>query len=295
MVEQVTRGARRIREAAAFVDDVASLLRLAGFTVTRDEQIRGQSFDLYAERTEIGRTKRYAIEVKYQPRPVGIDLVQQEASSYASLQDHCDEFWIIANGFSRLAREFVNPVSRRSIRLFTFDELEHALGVPPPRARRPGTARTVAGQAILANEAYITITSAALLLLIDERLATLREEKPNSDEMKAQKDDAIAQYERLKKDVQAMAQMASDFKSGAANEKAAVKASKSFAEGLQSWWTKGHEKIVQSAYDVSLFGTAVAICSMAGSGGKVAAAVSAALVGGKQLGAALRGLKGLWQ
>ncbi len=33
---------------------------------------------------------------------------------------------------------------------------------------------------------------------------------------------------------------------------------------------------------------------MAGAGGKVAVAVSAALVGGKELGTALKGLKGLW-
>jgi hypothetical protein len=46
---------------------------------------------------------------------------------------------------------------------------------------------------------------------------------------------------------------------------------------------------------MGLFGTAVGICSIAGSGGKIAVAVSAALVGGKQLGTALTGLKGLWQ
>jgi hypothetical protein len=45
---------------------------------------------------------------------------------------------------------------------------------------------------------------------------------------------------------------------------------------------------------MGMFGTAVTICSLAGAGGKIAVAVSAALIAGKKLGDALKGLKGLW-
>jgi restriction endonuclease len=276
------------------LEHVVSIVRQAGFSVTRHKTWRGKSFDLLAERTELGRHRRYGIEVKSSSKAIPTDTVHELLAFAAPGQDdYFDEFWIVANRFSADARASVE--SYRQFRLFTLDELEHALLLQSTQRRRIGLARTGPGKAILANEKQISITSAALLLLIDERLVSLHGERPNSDEAIVERDDDIAQYERLREEVRGLARAAAEFKKGVAKEQEAVKSSKLLAEGVRNWWKKSHEKIMQSAYDMSMFGTAVGICSMAGSGGKVAVAVSAALVGGKRLGDALKGLKGLWQ
>lgn len=164
--------------------------------------------------------------------------------------------------------------------MFTLTELEQAL---TPHHQETRGSRTVAGKAILANKSQITTTSAALLLLIDERLKLLRQELPNSGEATSLRDQTIEQYEQLKRELVAFRQLVFEFREGSAKEREMVKASKSFAEGVGSWWTKSHERICDKALDMSLFLSAVGVCSMAGSGGQLAVVVSAALVGGKPI------------
>jgi hypothetical protein len=144
------------------------------------------------------------------------------------------------------------------------------------------------GRAVVANEQQISVTAAALHVLISERIASLQAERPNSDEAQARRDEMIEDYEKLKRNVDALAAAAAAFKKGEKTEVEAVKTTKTFAEGVQNWWAKGHMKIIDKSMDMGLFGCAVGICSMAGAGGKMSAIVSAALVGGKPLAGALK-------
>lgn len=198
---------------------------------------------------------------------------------------------LIANEFTREAQ--AAAANSPNLNLVTFQRLEEEIAkVTQGSSRR---VRTQVGRAILANQPQIAVTSAALIVLIDERLATLRNERPNSPAAIEKNEEIIQQYERLKQDVAAIADGAAKFKDGTIDEATAVKSSKSLIDGIQNWWSKSHERICERAFDVGLFATAVSICSMAGSGGKIAVAVSAALVGGKKLTDALKGLKGLWK
>jgi hypothetical protein len=156
-----------------------------------------------------------------------------------------------------------------------------------PRSRRY---RTAAGRVIVQNAAQIELQTASLTLLIDEKLATLRAERPNSREAQKRRDDQIADYERLKAQLEQLRTAAGAFSKAPKKERAAVEATKTFAEGVRSWWTKSHQRICERAFDMGLFLSAVGICSIAGAGGTLGVVISGALVGGKPVIEAVKAL-----
>lgn len=274
-------------DAAKSTADIAKLLRQAKFTVQSEIPIRGRKYDLLATRSELGRLKRYAIDIKVTQKPVSRSFVIDSMQVLRDKED-VDELWLIANAFSGEAHEAATRW-RPETRLFTFEEFERMIsGEQRPntqssRATGIDQVRTVIGKTVFQNREPILLASTALIKLIDDRLSTLRSERPNSDDRMAQLDRSIAEYEMLRSNLDALVESIKKFEKDAGAEKAVVKTTKTLADGLTSWWTTGHEKICDKVYDLGLFGSAVAICSMAGSGGKLAVLVSAALVGGKQV------------
>lgn len=246
--------------------------------------------DFIAERTDgLLFHHRLAVEVKAYSQRVPAESVRQLAG-VVQLSKDITKGVLVGRSFTRQAMDVA--AGSPSLQLITIEELEEEFSYGRPR--QAPEARTVIGKAILSNQAQIALTSAALVALVDERIAAIRNERPNSPEAIEENERRIEDYERLKRDVTAVAEAAAKFKEGVVSEREAVKSLKSLLEGIQGWWKRSHEKICDRAFDMGLFATAVSICSMAGAGGKVAVAVSAALVGGKQLGTALKGLKGLW-
>jgi CheY-like chemotaxis protein len=160
------------------------------------------------------------------------------------------------------------------------------------RRRRHRRSRPAVAASLSANLSQITLSSNALLLLIDERLGALEEERPNSLEARGRRDEQIEDYRNLRGLVEEFTGSVVGFAKGALSERAAVKATMSFAEGIRSWWTKKNQVICQRAFDMTLFLSSVAICSMAGAGGAMAVAVSGALVGGKTVVEAIKTLGG---
>jgi hypothetical protein len=118
----------------------------------------------------------------------------------------------------------------------------------------------------------------------------LRRARLNTDEAQAE----IAFFERLKGELEAFRGAVVDFSNGKEKEATVVKSTKSFEQGVREWWTKGHEKICQNAFEMAMFTTAVGICSLAGSGGKAAVIISGTLVGGKRIADVLKSVKKLW-
>ena len=274
---------------------VMRLLRSAGFTVKQDVVWHNQRIDVWAERFELGRLRRYGIDVKLHLKPIGRNFVTEATSRIAPfLSSELNEYWIISDGFTVEARGVAERLQK--IRALTFDELEEILRKEANSDVKKGSrkTRTKIGKSVVANKTEIELASSSLMSLVDEKVKSLRAERPNSPESIATRDETIAHYEVLKERLQRVSQSIRDFEKGSGTETALVKAVKTFSAGVGDWWAKAHQKICERAYDSALFGLAVTICSMAGSGGKVAVAVSAALVGGKQFGDAIRGLKGLW-
>src|SRR6266446_639536 len=150
--------------------------------------------------------------------------------------------------------------------------------------------RTAIGRSVQANSVTIILSVASLVLLIDEKLASLRGERLNDPDALASRNEKIAHYESVKRDLEAFRDVAIEVRHGKADDKAVTKATSRFWDGVRNWWDKRQDEICTKAYDASLFVSCVSLCSLAGCGGVAAVAVSGVLVGGKPVIDALRAL-----
>ncbi len=245
-------GPASAREYASYV---AALFRQAGFKVKLTSPARDGGVDFIAERTDgLLFHHRLAVEVKaYSQRSVTAESVRQLAG-VIQLSKDITKGVLVGGSFTRQAMDVA--AGSPSLQLITIQELEEEFS---KGRRQAPEARTVIGKAILSNQAQIALTSAALVALVDERIAAIRNERPNSREAIDENEKRIEDYERLKRDVTAVAEAAAKYKEGVISEREAVKSSKSLLEGIQGWWKKSHEKICDRAFDMSLFATAVSI------------------------------------
>lgn len=274
---------------------IKKLFEGAGFDVVDSDGVADIG-DYIVRRVELGRERGYAVELM-------LNLSGKTAVEYSNLfRRHVraqkmpfptfDEFWVITVSLPTDI-ERVRAQIDRHFRILDLRELRAILY--PPASRRSkqiggGKGRTKIGKAIFANEKQIGLAVASLTLLVDEKIEMLRSQLLNSDESIAQRDASIAKYANLKADLEAITTAIAQFNKGDAKEPKVVKSVTTFVEGVRNWWNKDHEKICAKTYDMGMFATAVGICSLAGAGGPMSVAVSAALVGGKPVADAMKGL-----
>jgi hypothetical protein len=167
----------------------------------------------------------------------------------------------------------------------------HGQGAVTARAqtigRKSRRLRSAVGRSVRANNVTIILSVASLVLLIDEKLASLRDERRNDRDALSE---VIAHYESLKCDLEALRDVAIEVRQGTADDKTVTKATSTFSECIRKWWNKRHDEICTKAYDATLFISCVSLCSLAGCGGATAVAVSGALIGGKPVVDALKAL-----
>lgn len=275
--------------------EVVHVLKAAGFKVRHNLATQlPKPVEITAQRDEVGRTRQYAVEIKLiadgRIAKEILELfsrVRTDGPEFAG--EHYDEFWLVASQVSQVARrEF--ELHSSEFRIFTLDELERLLSVPKSTRPRRSKPRTKVGKAVVVNEQQIAIAIAALRLSMVDRIRVLRLERPNSDEAKANRDSVIADYISLKGQLKTLEEGVNAFRKGETQESAVVKSVSTFADGIQAWWTKSAGRICDKVLDMSMFLSAVGICTMAGAGGNVSVVVSAALVGGKPVADVLKGL-----
>jgi hypothetical protein len=150
--------------------------------------------------------------------------------------------------------------------------------------------RTRVGRSVEDNDITIIISVATLVVLIDKKLAQLRDERPNDADTQKTRDGAIAHYERVKRDIEALRDVAFKVKQGKVEEKAVTKASTTFMQGVQNWWERDHLDISSKAYDATIFVSCVSLCALAGCGGTAAVVLSGVLAGRKPVIDALKAL-----
>jgi hypothetical protein len=160
---------------------------------------------------------------------------------------------------------------------------------------KPRRMRTAIGQSVQANSVNIILSVASLVFLIDDKLASLRDGRRNDLDALAEE---IAHYESVKRDLEALRDVAIEVKQGKVDEEAVIKATTAFSQGVRNWWDKKHVEICDKAYgaalrtyDAALFCSCVSLCSLVGCGGPIAVAVSGALIGGKPVIEALKALR----
>ena len=193
-----------------------------------------------------------------------------------------DEYW----GISYEVAASMMP-NGDQIRVFSIEEFEWFASSSLPAAEAAEASPRRAASRMVANAEVIQVLGIGLLSLIEERIAALNAERPNSDGAREELRIRIAEYEKLKSEVEIVARAATDLKAGKIKEPDAAKISQAFSEGLEKWWKKKHAMVL----DVGVFTMALSICSLAGSGGWLTATALAGLVGGKKLTDALKGTK----
>jgi hypothetical protein len=127
------------------------------------------------------------------------------------------------------------------------------------------------------------VATAAVALLIAEKITSLNAERPNSDAATVRRDKALTEYEALRSKVTVLQAAVASFKAGTLKEPALTKTVHSFRSGVRSWWNKSHKIICEKAYEAGLFTSLVLVCEMTGANANVSVLVSAALAGGKPI------------
>jgi hypothetical protein len=158
-----------------------------------------------------------------------------------------------------------------------------------PSSRTPAAHRTTISS-VRANRIAIVLSVASLEALIDEKLASLSDERPNARAAQDARDNAIAHYERLKRDLENLRHVAEQVEHAKVEEKIVESAATRFVQGVRNWWANEHAKICNKGLDAAIFMSCVGLCSLVGAGGAIAVAVSGALVGGKTVVEALKAL-----
>jgi hypothetical protein len=268
--------------------EVLRLLYERGYDVTLEAQV-GYSHraDLLAQRREAGRMQVIAIDVVTKLTFANIhEVVDRIEVALQEAKPKLDAYWIVVSA------EFSNIISARGldrrIRIVEIEDLREELGRRPKS--KAITARTKIGRSVGANQKEILLAVAGLILQIDANIESLRDQRPNSPEAIAEQNAHISEYERMRAELERLQVMVEAFKKGQEKEAKVVESVNTFSKGVQAWWDSKHAEIVTRTFDMGLFAAAVGICSMAGAGGKMAVAVSAALVGGKPVAQALKGL-----
>jgi hypothetical protein len=127
-----------------------------------------------------------------------------------------------------------------------------------------------------------------LSVLVDEKLASLRNERPNAMETQVAHAEAIKRYEGVKAQLESLRDATLWLAQGTTNEKAIETTAKSFWHYVSDWWKKDHQKICNTGYDAALFMSCLGICKLAGGDMTVATVISGALIGGDRVTNALK-------
>jgi GcrA cell cycle regulator len=281
-----TKGSRTIDDVR-LEKQVVGLLKENKFKIfpgNRDD-LRAEHF--VAQHFLFGRNRRCAVQVVSRADNAKA-LAYWEQFSPQKIFRRFDEAWLVTDEFI----EPLNRVDRLHGQIFHVLDLPTIKGLLAQLRRSPvrklaAGARTKVGKAIQANQNVLDLALASLAIQIDDKLQSLRNARPNSEDAIANMQDQISQYEGMSSQVGRIRDAIDAFSNDRSNETKVVESVNTFADGIKSWWNKSHATICARAFDLGLFASSVAICSMAGAGGRVAAVVSAVLVSGKSVSSVL--------
>jgi hypothetical protein len=149
--------------------------------------------------------------------------------------------------------------------------------------------RTLIGKAIQRNQTTVVLQAGALLLLVEEKITSLKDERQrlNDPDSIAKCDEAIALFDGLKQQLESIRTTTVELEQPKGESKAA-KAALSFMQGVRNWWNKKHVDICNKTFDAGLFLSCAALCSHIGASGDSAVVVSGAVVAGKPVVEALK-------
>ncbi|WP_128923569.1 hypothetical protein [Bradyrhizobium guangxiense] len=161
------------------------------------------------------------------------------------------------------------------------------------RSRLAGkSARTKIGKSVLQNSQALTLSVASLLLTLDDRISTLESRQPNSDDAIEWNNQELASYRSFREGLLSLSEAIAEFIAKNSKEPTIVNATKTFAEGIESWWTSKHEHILETAFGTGLFLGALQISSLAGCNTYLSTAITGAIIGGKPVVDVVKAMRG---
>ena len=306
MAKKLSPGARQVRELAEaanrrglhterdLIMEVSAILAAAKWDVLDLARLQRQRFggDILAARTELGQERRYAIDCILE---VSSEKVRERLSAFRSYVRQSkqpfaefDEFWIVGYKVADPMRR--NPENDRHFRVLELEELRKLLATPKPKRPRTGKATTKIGQAIVANDNQIVLAIEALNLQIEDKIAVLKADLPNSEEAKAKKEASISEFEAMSTELERIKVAVQQFKKNEVKEKEVVQTVTTFKETLGKWWHKSHDAILSSTSNSALFIGATGLLHAVSADSGAALAIVGSLIGGETVVKALKAL-----
>jgi nicotinamide mononucleotide adenylyltransferase/GTPase SAR1 family protein len=117
-----------VAKGRAFEEEVERILRLKGYTVTRNNLISGTQIDLHAAKNDPLENISFVVECADREATIGVDLVKEKASVLLSLRDAKSLYrllFVSKSGFTAEAKAFAS--TQPNLILLTLTELEGLL------------------------------------------------------------------------------------------------------------------------------------------------------------------------
>lgn len=147
-----------------------------------------------------------------------------------------------------------------------------------------------AERAVAGNGAQVVLSIETLSMLVDQRIAVLEAERPNSSEEITRRDDELAECRALQATLSALRNAVAEYKVQPAAGRMLEETAGAFSRGVQGWWEKRAISICDSTAELTMFLAAVSVCSAVGVAPTIAAIVAGALFGRKSALSVLKNL-----
>jgi hypothetical protein len=274
------------------VERLTKLFEAAKFEIQREMDLGDRPrFDLALSRQELGRYRRFAVEVSLarDARDLPEKFAKLIAYSRSRKFQDIDEYWFVSN-LSLPKSSRIHTERYPNVRFFTIKELERMLGRLNPRRSGGGKAKTKIGKAIEANEKAIILAIEALKLQIEDKIAKLRDERPNDPDAISRKEAAISEFEAMSTELERIKLAVQQFKRNEVPEKEVVKSIATFKESISEWWSSNRERIYTSTSNSAIFIGATGVLHAFNADSAAALAVVGGFIGGETIGKVLKAI-----
>ncbi|QQO16703.1 hypothetical protein JJB99_11355 [Bradyrhizobium diazoefficiens] len=266
-------------EEAEFERQIAALFEAANWSASRlPDGGRTRPGDLLVKRNDLGRERRYIIDAVSEINPPRLRQAFEDFrhSIEQKKEPDFDEYWLVGQYFIGEPMRKM-PRNDRRFRALDLKQLRELLAIPKPKKSK---ASTRLGKAVLANEKEIYLAIAGLILQIEAKLEALRGELPNSDDGQSRVAREISGFERMKAELERIREMVAAFKKGKAPDQEVVKATKTFRQGVEEWWTNKSGEILTSTAKGAILVSSVGLLALMKADSVAAITAVAAVVNG---------------
>ena len=155
--------------------------------------------------------------------------------------------------------------------------------------------KTRLGINILANAEHLALLTHSFIAVVDEELARLRDQRPNSKEEISKRDATIGLLEKLKADATGLRDAAIDFPKGEIAEQEDVQKANAFLKPFREMWSEKGKEFAEYGCRAAVFGIGSGIAILLGAQPLAATVISGAIVAAKPVAEVFRAARGVFK